>query len=164
MGLVFLSAVGLALADNASLQNDKANLNTKVGNDQKGISQADSNMGEDTNAINSSNDNIKSYKKSFNEHYANLLRDRRLMKEAEAKGDLAKAKSKKADIMWDHRALNKDEARIKRARINRKASIKDLKNDRSHRDSDVSKLNDNDEKLDKTNEKMADQKQDSATK
>jgi hypothetical protein len=60
--------------------------------------------------------------------------------------------------------MYRDSVKLKRARAERKKSIGDLKNDRDHRDSDVSKLDSNGQDLIKTNEKIADQKQDSASK
>jgi hypothetical protein len=38
------------------------------------------------------------------------------------------------------------------------------KDDRTHRDANVKQMDSNEQKLDKTNEKLADQKQDAATK
>ena len=164
MGLVFLSAVGLALADDASLQNDKSNLSAKVGNDQKGVAKADDHIGEDTAAINSNNDSIKNEKRRMSSHYENLLKDRAELKEAKASGDQAKIKAKVEDIRRDHRAMYKDSVKLEKERAARKADVKNLKTDRDKRDSDMSKLDSNGQKLDQTNEKIADQKQDSASK
>jgi len=164
MSLLFLSAAGMAVADEASLQTDKQDLNTKISNDKTGVNKADDKMGEDKSAIDSGNDNIKNDKRRMNSHYENLMKDRAELKEAKAKGDEAAVKAKMEDIHRDHHAMYKDSIKLKRARAERKKSIKNLKNDESHRDSDVGKLDSNGQDLNKTNEKIADQKQDSASK
>ena len=100
----------------------------------------------------------------MNSHYANLMKDRAELKAAKATGDQEKIKEKVADIRRDHHAMYKDSMKLERARAERKKSIKELKKDQNHRDSDVSKLDSNGQDLNKTNEKIADQKQDSAAK
>lgn len=161
---MFLSAAGMAAADEAALQTDKQDLNTKISNDQTGVNDADSKMGGDKSAIDSDNDDIKSVKRRMNSHYENLMKDRAELKDAKAKGDEAAIKAKVEDIRRDHHAMYKDLVKLERARAERKNSIKNLKNDESHRDSDVSKLDSNGQDLNKTNEKIADQKQDTASK
>ncbi|HXL73284.1 MAG TPA: hypothetical protein VN963_06625, partial [bacterium] len=51
--LLFLSAVGMATADEAALQTDKQELKTKVSNDQTGVNKADDKVGEDKSSIDS---------------------------------------------------------------------------------------------------------------
>jgi hypothetical protein len=162
--LLFLSAAGWAVADEAALQTDKQDLSAKVSNDQTGVNNADDKMGGDKSAIDSANDNIKNDKRRMNSHYENLMKDRAELKEDKAKGDDAAVRAKLEDIRHDHHAMYKDSVRLERARAERKKSIKNLKKDESHRDSDVSKLDSNGQDLNKTNEKIADQKQDSASK
>jgi chromosome segregation ATPase len=162
--LLFLSAAGWASADEAALQTDKQDLSAKVSNDQTGVDKADDKMGGDKSAIDSDNDDIKSVKRRMNSHYENLLKDRAELKDAKAKGDEAEIKAKVEDIRRDHHAMYKDSVKLERARASRKKEIGDLKDDRDNRDSDVSKLDSNGQDLNKTNEKIADQKQDSASK
>ncbi len=162
--LLFLSAAGMAAADEAALQTDKQNLSTKVSNDKTGVNDADNKMDEDKTSIDSGNDDIKNVKRMMNSHYENLLKDRAELKDAKAKGDETAIKAKMEDIRRDHHAMYKDSVKLERARAERKKNIKNLKSDESHRDSDVSKLDSNGEDLNKTNEKIADQKQDSASK
>ena len=162
--LLFLSAAGMAAADEAALQTDKQDLNMKIDNDKKDVNKADDRMGEDKASIDSGNDHIKNDKRKMNSHYENMMKDRAELKEAKAKGDEVQIKAKEADIRRDHHAMYRDSVMLKRARAERKKSIGDLKDDRDHRDSDVSKLDSNGQDLIKTNEKIADQKQDSASK
>ncbi|HXL72151.1 MAG TPA: hypothetical protein VN963_00880, partial [bacterium] len=112
----------------------------------------------------SGNDTIKNDKRRMNSHYENLVKDRAELKAAKASGDAEKIKEKEADIRRDHHAMYKDSVKLKRARADRKKSIKNLKRDQAHRDSDVSKLDSNGQNLNKTDEKIEDQKQDSAAK
>jgi len=162
--LLFLSIAGMAAADEAALQTDKRDLSEKVSNDKTGVNDADNKMGGDKSAIDSDNDNIRNTKRRMNSHYENLMKDRAELKEAKAKGDEAAIKEKVEDIRRDHHAMYKDSVKLKRARVERKRNIKNLRNDESHRDSDVSKLDSNGQDLNKTNEKIVDQKQDSASK
>jgi hypothetical protein len=154
--LLFLSTAGMAAADEVALQTDKANLNTKISNDQNGVDQSDNKIGEDSEAVGSGNDSIRNDKIRMNSHYANLMKDRDELKAAKAAGDAEKIKEKVSDIRRDHRAMYKDSVKLARDRAKRKNSIKNLKKDELHRDSDVSKLDSNGQDLNKTNEKIAD--------
>jgi hypothetical protein len=164
MGLWFVSAAGMTMADEASLQNDKQNLKSDVKEDQTGLNKADDKMGKDQDAIGARNHKVSDVKKDQENRYRQLLADRASLKDDKAKGDEKAVAADMDKLREDHHVLYLDQKELDKTRVKRENSIDALKDDRTHRDANVKQMDSNEQKLDKTNEKLADQKQDAATK
>src|SRR5580693_10319382 len=64
-GLLFLSAVGIVMADDSTLQTDKDKTENKVDVDQKNLDASNKDLGDDKAAIQKNNDEIHGEKKDI---------------------------------------------------------------------------------------------------
>lgn len=162
LGLLFLSAFGQSRADDPAVQKDKAEI--KVDADQKNLDASNREMGNEKDAIHDNNQKISDEKKDRKRHSKKLAKHRAELKDAKDEGDVKEANEKREDIASDKKDMNQDAVSLKKHRAKRTKKIKALKDERGENHQMGKDLSNSQQNLQKADEKVEDQKQDSAAK